>query len=357
MKHAPPAPPELGESDGLSYALFLPEGEPEVGVVILHGAGSAKESHFDFARGCRDDGMAALAFDARGHGRSEGRVRAGRASTTCWPWSTCCGRMLRRWPCAARAWAASLAIHAAARDPSICRRGGHLPRAGGAAAARRCARDGPERFALRRARPPTPGSGTLDLYDGGGRRSAGHRRCSCCTPAATSRCRTPSARSSTPPRTSPSGCSLLPGGHHRSLQHDHGAAGRVRGGSCATRRGPGLAENDSRLASLPDALARSTSSSSRSCARRCIEIGCCWRGRRHRGRLGRARRLAFYSHAVGSATFPGLVTADATGISATLLALAVALGYAGGVGAHRARAATPPRPPPRCCWWPRWRSE
>ena len=47
------------------------------------------------------------------------------------------------------------------------------------------------------------------------------------------------------------------------------------------------------------------------------------------------RRLAFYSHAVGSATFPGLVTADATGISATLLALAVALGYAGGVGAIR----------------------
>jgi ABC-type Mn2+/Zn2+ transport system permease subunit len=48
------------------------------------------------------------------------------------------------------------------------------------------------------------------------------------------------------------------------------------------------------------------------------------------------RRLAFYSHAVGSATFPGLVTADATGISATLLAMAVALGYAGGVGVTRA---------------------
>jgi manganese/iron transport system permease protein len=47
------------------------------------------------------------------------------------------------------------------------------------------------------------------------------------------------------------------------------------------------------------------------------------------------RRLAFYSHAVGSATFPGLVTADATGIAPTLLALAVALGYAGGVGAVR----------------------
>jgi ABC-type Mn2+/Zn2+ transport system permease subunit len=43
------------------------------------------------------------------------------------------------------------------------------------------------------------------------------------------------------------------------------------------------------------------------------------------------RRLAFFSHAAGSATFPGLVAADASGVSATLAGLAVALGYAGGV--------------------------
>jgi len=72
MKHAPPAPPKLGTIDDLAYALFLPEGHSAVGVVVLHGAGSAKENHFDFARGCRDEGMAALAFDARGHGRSRG---------------------------------------------------------------------------------------------------------------------------------------------------------------------------------------------------------------------------------------------------------------------------------------------
>jgi alpha-beta hydrolase superfamily lysophospholipase len=74
MRHPTPTSPELGTHDGLAYALFLPppEEEPDVGVVILHGAGSAKESHFDFARGCRADGMAALAYDARGHGRSEG---------------------------------------------------------------------------------------------------------------------------------------------------------------------------------------------------------------------------------------------------------------------------------------------
>jgi len=72
MRHPTPTSPELGTHDGLAYALFLPEEEPDVGVVILHGAGSAKESHFDFARGCRADGMAALAYDARGHGRSAG---------------------------------------------------------------------------------------------------------------------------------------------------------------------------------------------------------------------------------------------------------------------------------------------
>jgi alpha-beta hydrolase superfamily lysophospholipase len=67
-----PEPPELGELRGLAYALFLPDGQPRAGIVICHGAGSAKESHFDFGRAARGAGMAALAFDARGHGRSEG---------------------------------------------------------------------------------------------------------------------------------------------------------------------------------------------------------------------------------------------------------------------------------------------
>jgi uncharacterized protein len=72
MKHDAPAPPELGTHDGISYALFVPEGEPAGGVVVLHGAGSSKESHFDFGRLCRERGLAALAYDARGHGRSTG---------------------------------------------------------------------------------------------------------------------------------------------------------------------------------------------------------------------------------------------------------------------------------------------
>ena len=74
--HEAPEPPRLGTHRGLSYALFEPASEPTAGVVILHGAGSAKENHFDFGRAARAHGLAALAFDARGHGRSEGRFGA-----------------------------------------------------------------------------------------------------------------------------------------------------------------------------------------------------------------------------------------------------------------------------------------
>jgi alpha-beta hydrolase superfamily lysophospholipase len=67
-----PEPPQLGERNGLAYALFLPDEPPSAGIVICHGAGSAKESHFDFGRAARGAGLAAVAFDARGHGRSQG---------------------------------------------------------------------------------------------------------------------------------------------------------------------------------------------------------------------------------------------------------------------------------------------
>ena len=72
VKVEPPA--ELGVEDGLSFALFLPASEPLATVVVLHGANSCKESHFDFARACRADGLAAVSFDMRGHGESEGAL-------------------------------------------------------------------------------------------------------------------------------------------------------------------------------------------------------------------------------------------------------------------------------------------
>ena len=68
------AEPLLGVRDGLSHALFSPSGDPAGGVVVLHGAGSCKENHFDFARRCAAAGLAALVFDQRGHGASGGAL-------------------------------------------------------------------------------------------------------------------------------------------------------------------------------------------------------------------------------------------------------------------------------------------
>ena len=80
MRYETPAPPaELGEVDGLAYSLWLPEGDPWAGVVILHGAGSCKESHHDFARAARAAGLSAVCFDQRGHGASQRRARRPRA--------------------------------------------------------------------------------------------------------------------------------------------------------------------------------------------------------------------------------------------------------------------------------------
>ncbi|MEA2331734.1 MAG: uncharacterized protein QOH58_1872, partial [Thermoleophilaceae bacterium] len=114
-----PEPPQLGQLDGLAYALFLPAGEPRAGVVILHGAGSAKESHFDFARGCRADGIAALAYDARGHGRSDGAFGPGAIDD-----ALAMVDVLRRHTDRVALRGSSMggfqAIHAGAADPSLC---------------------------------------------------------------------------------------------------------------------------------------------------------------------------------------------------------------------------------------------
>jgi pimeloyl-ACP methyl ester carboxylesterase len=72
----PVLPTEIGTQDGLSYSLWVPERPAPVrgGVVILHGAGSCKENHHDFARAALAARLAALAFDQRGHGASEGAM-------------------------------------------------------------------------------------------------------------------------------------------------------------------------------------------------------------------------------------------------------------------------------------------
>lgn len=46
-------------------------------MLIVHGAGSAKENHADFARACAAAGWAALTFDQRGHGESRDEMGPG----------------------------------------------------------------------------------------------------------------------------------------------------------------------------------------------------------------------------------------------------------------------------------------
>ena len=64
---------ERGVHEDRPYELWLPaDGDgPWPGIVVLHGAGSRKENHADFARAASDYGWAALTFDQRGHGESE----------------------------------------------------------------------------------------------------------------------------------------------------------------------------------------------------------------------------------------------------------------------------------------------
>ena len=151
--------------------------------------GSSKESHFDFARGCRADGMAALAYDARGHGalrrqlrtrRDRRRTRHGRAAAR---------RTLRAWRCAGRAWAASRpstpvrATHRSAPSwPSA-----PAPEDLACCASSARARNWSSGATPRRA---SPGS-SRSTSDRGGRAARPGDGAACsCTRAATSRCRT-----------------------------------------------------------------------------------------------------------------------------------------------------------------------
>ena len=72
----PTRPLRTGHHDGLAYTLWAPAGPPPptAGVVVLHGADSRQESHYDFARAAVVLGLAVLTFDQRGHGDSRGEL-------------------------------------------------------------------------------------------------------------------------------------------------------------------------------------------------------------------------------------------------------------------------------------------
>jgi uncharacterized protein len=73
MERSPPRRPDRqGKEAGLAHALWFPSASPPwPSVVIVHGAGSRKENHADFARLAVASGWAALTFDLPGHGESE----------------------------------------------------------------------------------------------------------------------------------------------------------------------------------------------------------------------------------------------------------------------------------------------
>ena len=199
-------PTEVATADGLAYSLWLPDGGRAARggarwpgaargrVVILHGAGSVKESHHDFARyswpralarSCSTSAATARATapmdDAvAARHRRDGRVLRERL-----------GDPPRRSACAARAWAAtSRSSPPTGRRP---RRGGHLPGQRRGSAAR--TRGG--RVALRRRRGRV--GQVLPPHTTSGRRSPGCRpRSSSCTPRVTRSSRSPT-RASSPP--------------------------------------------------------------------------------------------------------------------------------------------------------------
>jgi uncharacterized protein len=239
MEHPTPALPELGEHDGLAYALFEPEGKPRAGVVILHGAGSAKESHFDFARGCQADGMAALAYDARGHGRSGGRFGGGAIDDAL----AMVGAVRERMAGAPMALRGSSmggfqALLAGAREPALCAVVAICP-APADLLLRSIRSDEPLRFEC--DLPATEAwLQTQDVYEAVTRLGPGtallllHARGDEQIPWTVSEDLHAAAHD-------PKRLLILPGGHHRSLQHDlelqavsrrwiGDAARRIRGG-------------------------------------------------------------------------------------------------------------------------------
>jgi uncharacterized protein len=216
MKHPVPEPPELAVRDGLSYAMFMPPGRPDCGVVILHGAGSAKESHFDFARGCRADGIAALAFDARGHGRSEGEFGPG-AIDDVHAMVAVLRDHVPRVALRGSSMGGFLAIHAAAGAPSVSAVVAICPAP--EASLRRALRSGePLRFRCD-VEATERWLESLDLYEAVGRLGPEtallllHARGDEQVPWTVSKDLHAAARE-------PKRLLVLPGGHHRSVQHD-----------------------------------------------------------------------------------------------------------------------------------------
>lgn len=214
----PAGPARVDAVDGLAYSLWLPDGAPRGGVVVVHGAGSCKESHHDFARACRAAGLAAVAYDQRGHGDSGGRLD-GRALDDV---ATVAG-VLPPGPLALRGsslggWVALCAAARAGADAvvAICpARGAGLAR-GARAGTLGFDAEPVELEALLSAHEPATAAAELEIpvlllhAEGDERVPVAHSR------EIAARLRHPRSR-----------LIALPGGHHRSIQHDEELQGEA----------------------------------------------------------------------------------------------------------------------------------
>jgi fermentation-respiration switch protein FrsA (DUF1100 family) len=124
VRLATPDPPDRrGIHEGRPWWMWLPSGAgPWPAMVIVHGAGSAKENHADFGRLCAANGWAAVSYDQRGHGDGDdemapaaladvGRMASLLASVDGVDGGCVCAR--------GSSMGGYLAIHAAATDPAI----------------------------------------------------------------------------------------------------------------------------------------------------------------------------------------------------------------------------------------------
>ncbi len=110
----------------IAGALHLPDASrfapPYPAVVICHGIGSCKESHSAFADFLAHHGLAALAFDLRGHGESEGQLDDHVLDdiTAALDWLSRRPEIDRsRLGLRGSSMGAMLALHAAVRDPRV----------------------------------------------------------------------------------------------------------------------------------------------------------------------------------------------------------------------------------------------
>jgi len=111
---------EVHAPDGTVLAALLttaPAGTP--GVVVVHGLGSRKENHSDFAERVAGRGMAALAIDLRGHGASAGEIGPGMLDDVVAALDALAVRGHGPLGVRGSSLGGFLALHAAARHPAV----------------------------------------------------------------------------------------------------------------------------------------------------------------------------------------------------------------------------------------------